>query len=138
LRAYQQRGLPVYPVNPNETEVEGLKCYPDLASLPEPVHGVSIVTPPAVTEQIVEQATRAVGPFRIVADLVAAPKCAVDCNTYFASWVPSPDPTRLVFGLSHNRWDGIATDVYRPTFGSVPAPAHTMSTADRCSLGFCG
>ncbi len=59
LRAYQRHGLKVFPVNPNETEVEGLKCYPDLASLPEPVHGVSIVTPPTVTEQIVEQAAAA-------------------------------------------------------------------------------
>ena len=30
--------------------------YPDLASLPEPVHGISIITPPEVTESIVEQA----------------------------------------------------------------------------------
>jgi predicted CoA-binding protein len=59
LRVYQQRGRKVYPVNPNEVEVEGLQCYPNLASLPEPVHGVSIVTPPAVTEQIVEQAAAA-------------------------------------------------------------------------------
>ena len=87
---------------------------------------------------VVERAARAVGPFSIVADIAAVPKCAVDCNTYFASWIPSSDPMRLVFGLSHNRWDGIATDVYRPTFGSVPAPAPTMSTADRCSLGYCG
>ena len=87
---------------------------------------------------LVERASRAVGPFRIVADIAAVAKCAVDCNTYFASWIPSPDPTRLVFGLSHNRWDGIATDVYRPTFVSVSAPAHMMSTADRCSLGYCG
>ncbi len=87
---------------------------------------------------LVERATRAIGPFITVADIAAAPKCAVDCNTYFASWIPSPDPTQLIFGLSHNRWDGIATEVYRPTFSSVPAPMHTMSTADRCSLGFCG
>lgn len=56
LRVYQQNGLTVYPVNPRVEEIEGLACYPDLASLPEPVHGVSIVTPPAVTEKVVEQA----------------------------------------------------------------------------------
>jgi hypothetical protein len=87
---------------------------------------------------LVEQATRPTGPFRVVADIAAVPKCAVDCNTYFASWIPSPDPTQLVFGLSHNRWDGIATDVYRPTFGSVAAPAYRVSPADRCALGYCG
>lgn len=79
---------------------------------------------------LVERASRAIGPFTIVADIAAIPKCAIDCNTYVASWIPSPDPTRLVIGLSHNRWDGIATEVYRPTFASVEAPAHTMSTAD--------
>lgn len=54
LRVYQQNDLTVYPVNPRAEEVEGVTCYPDLASLPEPVHGVSIVTPPAITERLVE------------------------------------------------------------------------------------
>jgi predicted CoA-binding protein len=59
LRAYLQRQRAVYPVNPKVSEIEGLTAYPDLASLPEPVHGVSIVTPPAVTEQVVAQAAAA-------------------------------------------------------------------------------
>lgn len=54
LRAYQQNDLKVYPINPKAEQVEGLTCYPDLASLPEPVHGVSIITPPRVTEKAVE------------------------------------------------------------------------------------
>lgn len=56
LRAYLQNHRTVFPVNPNAAEVEGLRAYPDLASLPQPVHGVSIITPPAVTEAILEQA----------------------------------------------------------------------------------
>ncbi|REJ72510.1 MAG: CoA-binding protein [Planctomycetota bacterium] len=56
LRAYQQTGRTVFPVNPQTDEVEGLTAYPDLSSLPETVYGVSIVTPPDVTEQIVEEA----------------------------------------------------------------------------------
>ena len=59
LRVYQQNGLTVYPVNPRLEEVEGLTAYPDLASLPEAVHGVSIITPPAVTERVVEEAVAA-------------------------------------------------------------------------------
>lgn len=58
LRAYRQNDLPVFPVNPNAEVVEGLKAYPDLASLPETVHGVSVVTPPHVTESIIEEAGR--------------------------------------------------------------------------------
>ena len=56
LRAYVAGGRPAYPVNPTVDSVEGLKAYPDLASLPVAVHGVSVITPPHVTEAIVEQA----------------------------------------------------------------------------------
>ena len=56
LRAYQQNGLDVVPVNPSANEVEGLRSFPDLGSLDEPVDGVSIITPPEVTDRIVEQA----------------------------------------------------------------------------------
>jgi predicted CoA-binding protein len=59
LRAYLSSGrTPVYPVNPNAEEVEGLRAWPDLASLPEPVRGLSIVTQPDVTEALVEEAAR--------------------------------------------------------------------------------
>lgn len=56
LRAYLQNKRAVYPINPTADEVEGLKAYPSLADLPEAVHGVSIITPPRVTETVVEQA----------------------------------------------------------------------------------
>tara|TARA_Y100001934_G_C12316763_1_gene757912 strand:- start:1199 stop:1603 length:405 start_codon:yes stop_codon:yes gene_type:complete len=56
LRCYMQNDRRVYPINPSESEVEGLKAYANLASLPESVHGLSVITPPEVTEQIVEQA----------------------------------------------------------------------------------
>lgn len=56
LRVYMQHDRRVYPLNPKADEVEGLKAYADLAALPESVHGVSLVTPPVVTEAIVQQA----------------------------------------------------------------------------------
>ena len=59
LRSYLQNGRRAIPVNPREGEVEGIATVPDLASLPEPVHGVSIITPPPVTERIVEEAAKA-------------------------------------------------------------------------------
>jgi len=59
LRCYLQAGkTPVWPLNPLDSEVEGLKAYPDLASLPGPPRGLSIITPPAVTETLVDQAAR--------------------------------------------------------------------------------
>lgn len=59
LRAYQRLKWKVYPINPREPEVEGLKAYPTLASLPEPPRGVSIITPPSITERIVAEAADA-------------------------------------------------------------------------------
>jgi predicted CoA-binding protein len=56
LRAYQQNNLEVFPVNPSVDEVEGLQAYSDLKSLPASIDGVSIVTPPRVTERAVEEA----------------------------------------------------------------------------------
>ncbi|MEN6493006.1 MAG: CoA-binding protein, partial [Thermoguttaceae bacterium] len=46
LRAYLQTNRKVYAINPNEREVEGVPSYPDLASLPEPVDALSIITRP--------------------------------------------------------------------------------------------
>ena len=59
LRAYLQHDRPAHPINPNADEVEGRAAFADLASLPEPVHGISVITPPAVTERIVEDAAAA-------------------------------------------------------------------------------
>jgi len=59
LRAYQRKGWKVYPINPREPVIEGLTAYPDLKSLPEAPRGVSIITPPAVTERIVAEAAEA-------------------------------------------------------------------------------
>lgn len=56
LRVYLQNKRKVYAVNPRGGEIEGLVVYRDLAELPELPHGVSIITPPSVTEQVVEQA----------------------------------------------------------------------------------
>ena len=56
LRCYLQNGRAAFPINPSEPEVEGLRAYPTLAAIPEPVHGISIITPPPVTERIIEQA----------------------------------------------------------------------------------
>jgi len=58
LRAFQQAGRDAYPINPRVHEVEGRTAYPNLSSLPEAVHGVSVITPPHVTETIIEEAGR--------------------------------------------------------------------------------
>jgi uncharacterized protein len=56
LRCYWQAGRTAYPVNPAATLIEGATCYPSLTDLPERPHGVSIVTPPAVSARLVDEA----------------------------------------------------------------------------------
>lgn len=56
LRCYQQNGYRVIPVNPKEPEIEGIPCVATVAELPGEVQSISVVTPPAVTEKVVEQA----------------------------------------------------------------------------------
>lgn len=58
LRCYMQHGRRVFPVNPTLAQVEGLPAFATLASLPEPVHGLSIITPPPITERLVADAGR--------------------------------------------------------------------------------
>jgi predicted CoA-binding protein len=56
FRKLRDSGYDVVPVNPNAPRVEGVTCYPDLASIPGGVDAVMVATHPAVSAQIVEQA----------------------------------------------------------------------------------
>jgi len=56
LRCYQQNQRSVVPVNPGEKEIEGLSCVATVNELPDTVSSLSVITPPRVTEKIVEQA----------------------------------------------------------------------------------
>jgi len=46
VRAFRRQGFTVYPVNPHETEIEGLPAYRRIADLPERPHRVSVYLPP--------------------------------------------------------------------------------------------
>ena len=51
--------LPIYPVNPRQTEIKGMRCYPDLASVPKPVDLAYIALPAALGADVLEQAAEA-------------------------------------------------------------------------------
>lgn len=53
VRCYQQHGCTAIPVNPNETEIEGIACVATISDLPEEVKSISMITPPEVTARLV-------------------------------------------------------------------------------------
>ncbi|KTD18824.1 CoA-binding protein [Legionella lansingensis] len=56
LRCYLQHGKKAYAVNPRATAIEGVPSFKDVAALPSTVDSISIITPPAITEKVVEEA----------------------------------------------------------------------------------
>ena len=54
-RKLRGAGYEVFPVNPQASEVEGVRCYPGLDSVPGPIDGVVVATPPAVSIEVVRQ-----------------------------------------------------------------------------------
>jgi len=48
VRAFLQQGYTVYPVNPNEAEVEGIAAYKSIRDVPERPFMISVYVPPQV------------------------------------------------------------------------------------------
>lgn len=55
FRKLRDAGYEVFAVNPNATEVEGVRCYPDLAAIPGTIDGVVIATHPRHAVELVRQ-----------------------------------------------------------------------------------
>ena len=47
VRAFRQQGYKVFPVNPNEPEVEGLKTFPSIKDVPVRPDIITVYVPPA-------------------------------------------------------------------------------------------
>lgn len=58
LRSYLQHDRDAVPVNPKDPVVEGRTAYKSLSDIPGRPDAVSIITPPKVTESVVEEAGR--------------------------------------------------------------------------------
>jgi predicted CoA-binding protein len=48
VKAYLKRGFSVYPVNPNETDVQDLKSYKDILELPNDIDRITFYVPPEI------------------------------------------------------------------------------------------
>lgn len=54
-RRLRDSAYEVFPINPNASEVEGVKCYPNLGSVPGALDGVMIATHPDASVDVVRQ-----------------------------------------------------------------------------------
>ncbi len=59
VRAYRAAGYTVFPVNPHEGEVEGLRCFPRLADIGQPLDRISVYLPPSLTLEMLPEIGRA-------------------------------------------------------------------------------
>lgn len=55
VRAFQRQGYTVIPINPNETQVEGLKAYASVLDVPDAIDMATFYIPPEVGEQVMPE-----------------------------------------------------------------------------------
>jgi uncharacterized protein len=54
-RKLRDSGYETFAINPNASEVEGARCYPDLDSVPQPIDGLVVVTHPNISIELVRR-----------------------------------------------------------------------------------
>ncbi|MGH9143661.1 MAG: CoA-binding protein [Vicinamibacterales bacterium] len=58
VRAFQQQGYTVVPINPHETEVEGLKAYASVIDVPGAIDMASFYVPPEIGLTVLDDVAR--------------------------------------------------------------------------------
>ena len=58
LRAYVLQGFTVLAINPNETEVEGLKTYASVLDVPGPIDMATFYVPPDIGEKVIDEVAK--------------------------------------------------------------------------------
>ena len=56
LRCYLMNNRKAVPINQRADEIEGVPCVASVSDLPDEVKSLSVITPPKITEQVVEEA----------------------------------------------------------------------------------
>jgi len=58
VRAFRRQGYTVIPINPNETQVEGLKTYASVLDVPGAIEMATFYVPPDVGETVMQEVAR--------------------------------------------------------------------------------
>ena len=58
LRAFRQQGYTVIPINPHETEVEGLRAYGSVLDVPGPIDMATVYVQPGTAKALLDEFER--------------------------------------------------------------------------------
>jgi predicted CoA-binding protein len=58
VRAYRKQGYTVVPINPHETEIEGLKSYASVLDVPGPIDMATLYVQPEAGMRVLEEIAR--------------------------------------------------------------------------------
>ncbi len=85
FRRLKECGYDVVPVNPRATEVEGARCYPDVASVPGELDAVMVASPPAsgvgIVRACADRGVRQVWFHRSVGDGSVSAEAVRECRS---------------------------------------------------------
>ena len=112
FRKLRDAGYEVFPVNPNASEVEGVPCYRDLASVPAGLEGVVLAAPPGAAEGLVRECAQLGIPrvwmHRSLGEGSVSPEAVELCRREGIAVIPGACPMMFVepvdFGHRCFRW----------------------------------
>jgi predicted CoA-binding protein len=58
LRAFRRQGYTVFPINPHERQIEGLKSYSSVLDVPDPIDMASFYVPPEIGEKVIVEVAK--------------------------------------------------------------------------------
>jgi len=58
LRAFRQQGYEVIPINPHESEIEGLRAYGSVLDVPGTIDMATVYVPPDIGLQVIDEVAR--------------------------------------------------------------------------------
>ena len=58
VRAFRRQGFTVIPINPNESQIEGLKAYASVLDVPNPIDMATFYVPPGIGERVIREVAK--------------------------------------------------------------------------------
>jgi uncharacterized protein len=58
VRAFRRQGYTVIPINPNESQVEGLRTYASVLDVPDAIDMATFYVPPDIGERVIREVAR--------------------------------------------------------------------------------